>query len=89
MWAPVLQKLQRETQHTPVSRRAAITSTGVHYISAAVGFRLMKGKLQGAWRCVLVEPLLMHFLINVDRASTRAINTGELGTHLGAVDDKS
>lgn len=40
MWAPVLQKLQRETQHTPVSPRAAITSTVVHYISAAVGFRL-------------------------------------------------
>ena len=40
MWAHVLQKLQRETQHTPVSPRAAITSTVVHYTSAAVGFRL-------------------------------------------------
>lgn len=48
----------------------------------------MKGKLQGAWPCVLVEPSLMHFLMNVDGDSTRAVNTGELGTHPGAEGEK-
>ena len=31
----------------------------------------------------------MHFLMDVDRDSTRAVNTGELGTHPGAEDEKS
>lgn len=36
-----------------------------------------------------MEPSLTHFLMNVDRGSTQAINTGEPGTHPGAEDDKS
>ena len=72
--AHALQKLQRETQSTPLGPRATTSFTIVHFISSAVLFTFyfmhIKGKLQGAQQWVLVEPSLIHFSDECGQAGT-------------------
>lgn len=86
--AHALQKLQRETQSTPLGPRATTNFTIVHFVSSAVLFTLyfrhMKGKVQGAQQWVLVESSLIHFSDEYGQADTahRQSTQKNLPTHI-------